>query len=156
VSNNANPVGFESPNFGHAFLDGFEDLYNTNREREEYGDFGDDDSHPSPSSMRNTTTNTMNRGPRSVSNENQAYRNRGRTLLHASDGHAMVRPHGGMMGLRELPGSSNDKRKDSQLADTPPSYANAFLGDPEPSLDDLLVAPPPEWTLCCVCHEVSL
>lgn len=160
VSSILSLVGFESPNFGHAFLDGFEDLDRIDEEKED-SYFGEESQ-----SFRNPRINRIQDSPFGRSG-------RPRTLS-ASDGMQMQPryPPTGLHGLRELssngthtlhtPGggftsSTTSTHKDRRQEESPLQHQGIMgMMEPEPSLDDLLYDPLPDWALCCVCHEASL
>lgn len=116
-------------------MDGFDDI-----DRDEYtedaGYFGDE--QPPSRAPRS------NRGGDVV---------RGRTrALTATEGNARMHPPPGVNGLRDL---SSNKWQDKHSPEGVEPYPNLLVSEPEPSLDDRLMAPPPDWAICCVCHEVS-
>eukprot|EP00026_Physarum_polycephalum_P001188 Phypoly_transcript_01189.p1 GENE.Phypoly_transcript_01189~~Phypoly_transcript_01189.p1 ORF type:complete len:520 (+),score=57.02 Phypoly_transcript_01189:1800-3359(+) len=131
-------VGFESPNFGHAFLDGFDDF-----ERDEYTE--DAGSGYSGDELPPSHTPRTYRGGDMT---------RSRTRMLAGSEGASARshhPHSVANGLRDL---SSSKWKDKHSPEVAEQCNKLLISEPEPSLDDRLVAPPPDWATCCVCHEI--
>ena len=142
LSNGLHLVGFESPNFGHAFLDGFDDI-----DRDDYSEdanYSGDEQFPP-------------RVPRIYNRGGDMGRSRPRpTALEGGNVRFNHPPPPRMNGLRDLSSSKWQDNKHSP-SDVVEQYSHLLLmSEPEPSLDDRLVAPPPDWATCCVCHEVSL
>jgi hypothetical protein len=132
-------VGFESPNFGHAFLDGFDD-FDRDEYTEDTGSGYSGDELPPSRAPRNTRGDMMGRN-----------RTRGPAALEGA--HLRAHPPSVVNGLRDL---SASKWQDKHSPDEVEQYNNLLISEPEPSLDDRLLVAPPDWATCCVCHEVSL
>ncbi len=127
-------------------MDGFEDLFNRDGERDEYHYKVDDDGDFVEDSQTSQSTN--NRTPNRNDNAHNNRPSRSR-----SDASTFTTRNNNYRDNNTREGNTIEKTTEGQ---TPDGHEQTETDvEPEPSIDDLLISPPPEWSLCCVCHEVS-